>query len=66
MTKMTKLPKTALSYVFQLTSFQAFADTFMRIIKNYTAPGAGLPIKLNSRGDSEPPMEALFHAILVW
>ena len=38
---------------------QAFASTFMDVIKNSTGvASAGLPTKLNSRGDVDVPMEA--------
>jgi len=30
----------------------------MKTIKNYTATGAGLPIKLNDKGDTDLAMEA--------
>ena len=32
--------------------WQEFAATFMREIKRYRGPGAGIPIELNSRGDA--------------
>ena len=31
----------------------------MRAIRNYTGPGAGMPIKLNSKGDVDAPMDVL-------
>ena len=37
---------------------QAFASTFMDVIKNSTVASAGLPTKLNSQGDVDVPMEA--------
>ena len=37
---------------------QMFAETFMLRIKNFTAAGAGLPIKLNAEGNVDVAMEA--------
>ena len=39
------------------TTSKGFADTFIATIKNYTGPGAGLPIRLNSNGDASYPFE---------
>lgn len=42
-----------------LASNPAFADTFVRTIKNFTGPGAGIRIKLDSKGDAVMPFRVL-------
>ncbi len=38
-------------------AFQTFADDFTSTIKQYSGPGAGIPIKTNAKGDAVVPFE---------